>query len=160
MTAITPYPEPGGQTHTSGHSGSETSRDRAVTEDADGTTSARQQMVLKHVAWWRSTGVTVKKVRENTGLHHGQASSALSVLHKEGLIARLTERRDRCAVYVLPDFVNGRETAPHGRQKRALGLSGAEKRVLARIKGSQGSMILLPSEQGVLLGLIDRLTDG
>jgi hypothetical protein len=166
----TPYPEPHGEGFTSGWSGSETSHERAVSEDASGTTHYRQNEVVrllgrhtrtvKGLMGGREAGLTVADIREWTGWHHGQASSALSVLHKEGKIARLTERRDRCAVYVLPEYVDGRETAPHGRQKRALGLSGAEKRVLHRLNASEGSVILLPSEKGVLLGLIDRLTDG
>jgi hypothetical protein len=53
------------------------------------------------------------------GWHHGQASGALSDLHKAGLIARLVERRNRCSVYVLPEHVGGRATAAHGRNKPA-----------------------------------------
>jgi len=30
------------------------------------------------------------------------------VLHLEGAVARLEMRRNRCSVYVLPEFVNGR----------------------------------------------------
>lgn len=170
MSALTPYPEPDGQGRTSGWSGSDTSHERAVTEDTDGTTSARQNEVLRLLGrntrtisgtmGGREAGLTVADIRDRTGWHHGQASSALSVLHKEGKIARLQQRRGRCAVYVLPEYVNGRATAPHGRSKRPVGLSAAEKRVIARIKGSQGSVILLPSEQGVLLGLVERLTGG
>jgi hypothetical protein len=42
----------------------------------------------------------------------------LSDLHKAGRIARLTEERNRCKVYVLPEYVNGRETEPHGGRGR------------------------------------------
>ena len=52
-------------------------------------------------------------VRDTT-LHHGRVSGALSVLHKVGKLARLTETRDKCKVYVLPEYVNGRPTEPHG----------------------------------------------
>lgn len=53
-----------------------------------------------------------------TDLHHGQASSVLSVLHKEGRLARLTEKRERCAVYVLPEYVGDRAAAPYRPNKK------------------------------------------
>lgn len=53
-------------------------------------------------------GVTVKELCADMGVHHGQGSAALSHLHKEGVIARLDERRSRASVYVLPEYVNGR----------------------------------------------------
>lgn len=104
---------------TSGWSGSETSRERAETQDTDGTTSARQTETLNWLRERGTFGVTWKELANIELWHHGQASGVLSVLHKVGRIARLTERRDRCAVYVLPEYVNGRETAPHGRQRTA-----------------------------------------
>lgn len=108
---------------TSGWSGSATSHDRADREDHDGTTPYRQRYVIallrgRHAngaaTWGRDEGVTWKELADGTGWHHGQASGVLSVLHKTGRIARLTERRNRCAIYVLPEYVQGRETAAHG----------------------------------------------
>ena len=104
---------------TSGWSGSETSMERAVDADLDGTTTARQDTTLRHLGYCGVLGTTWKELAEGAGWHHGQASGVLSVLHKEGRIARLTERRSRCQVYVLPSNVNGRETAPHGRRRTA-----------------------------------------
>lgn len=98
----------------SGWAGSETSHERARDEDADGTTSERQAKVLALLTS-AVNGYTWRELAEVTGWHHGQASGALSMLHKEGRVARLTARRDRCQVYVLPEHVNGRETAAHGR---------------------------------------------
>jgi hypothetical protein len=43
----------------------------------------------------------------------GQA--CLSVLHKSGYVSRLTEKRDGQKVYVLPKYVEGRETEPVGK---------------------------------------------
>lgn len=103
---------------TSGWSGSDTSRERAQAEDGDGTTHVRQKRLLTYLAVCGAHGATWKDLSFATSWHHGQASGALSVLHKTGHIARLTERRDRCAVYVLPQFVQGRETAEHGRKAR------------------------------------------
>lgn len=101
---------------TSGWSGSDTSRERAERDDSDGTTADRQQRVLAILARLGAEGTTWKELAAATDWHHGQASGALSVLHKVGKVARLTERRNRCQVYVLPEHVNGRDTAPHGRR--------------------------------------------
>ena len=116
---VLPYPdrETG---RSSGWSGSETSAERAHTEDANGTTSERQQTVLLWLNLRRSAGATWKELAEAKGWHHGQASGVLSGLHKERRIARLAEeRRHRCAVYVLPQWVADRPTVEQGRERRA-----------------------------------------
>ena len=104
---------------TSGWSGSDTSRERAERDDVDGTTSRRQGRVIFALANEGVLGMTVKELRAEFGWHHGQASGVLSVLHKVGSIDRLVERRDRCAVYVLPQFRLGRDAVAHGRKPRA-----------------------------------------
>jgi len=100
---------------TSGYAaGSDASEDRARTEDADGTTGKRQRSVLAYVTVRGVYGATWREVADALDLHHGQSSAALSVLHKEGHLVRLVERRGgRSQVYVAPDFVEGREAAPH-----------------------------------------------
>jgi hypothetical protein len=103
---------------TSGWSGSDTSRARAVRADSDGTTSAHQRQALGSLAWRGSGGVTWRELADEYGWHHGTASGVLSVLHKEGRIARLSISRNRCKVYVLPEDVDGRETEEHGRKAR------------------------------------------
>ena len=110
-----PYP---GEPPTQGWSGSTASRDRAEIEALDGTVTRRQRQALELLRLRADRGVTVVEFRHETGLHHGQASSVLSVLHKVGRIARLTERRDRASIYVLPEYVGGRETARRATNKR------------------------------------------
>ena len=102
---LTPY------NNTSGYSGTDTSRERAEREDNDGTTSYRQRETLSFLHSRGALGATWKELGERYNWHHGQASGVLSVLHKEGIIVRLVQRRDKCAVYVLPQFVNGRVTS-------------------------------------------------
>ena len=97
----------------SGWSGSDTSEQRASNADANGTTGKNQEQTLKHLVLALHRGLTWKELSDLTGWHHGTASGALSVLHKVGRIARLTERRNKCAVYVAPSFVHGRETQAH-----------------------------------------------
>lgn len=111
MSGMTPY------AGTSGWSGSETSRQRAESDDSSGTTAQRQRQILELAVMRGSRGITVAEVRSILGLHHGQASGPLSVLHKEGVLQRLTETRERCKVYVANDFVQGRETEAPGRTR-------------------------------------------
>lgn len=102
---------------TSGWSGSETSRDRALTEDQSGISADRQKRVMNELQFAGECGLTWKELAICFNWHHGQASGVLSVLHKSNMVARLTERRNRCAVYVLPHNVKGRQIADHGRKK-------------------------------------------
>ena len=103
---------------TSGWSGSDTSRARAVSADRDGTTSAHQRQALESLAWRCSEGVTWRELADEYGWHHGTASGVLSVLHKDGVIARLSTSRQRCKVYVLRRWIGARETERHGRKAR------------------------------------------
>lgn len=99
---LTPY------AGTSGWSGTTTSHDRAIQEDSNGTTKDRQSYTLRIVTASKTYGITWRELADATGWHHGQASGVLSVLHKEGLIARLTEKRGKCAVYVGVNSVQNR----------------------------------------------------
>lgn len=106
-------------TGTSGWSGSDTSRERAINEDRQGITSARQRQILAMVAQSRVSGMTWREIAEQTGWHHGQVSGALSNLHRAGYLMRLTERRDRCAVYVRPEWRQDRDFAlPQSRARK------------------------------------------
>ena len=107
--------------------GAATSEERARRDDADGTTSKRQAKTLWALGaedgggrggTGREYGLTWKELADVGGWHHGQASGVLSNLHKAGKIARLTERRNRCFIYVLPEYVNSRETQEQGRPKQ------------------------------------------
>lgn len=111
-----PVPKPGmvpyGTTG-SGHAGNDTSRERQETEDALGTTAWRQAQALQMITEAKSAGVTVMEYEAEFGLHHGQASSALSHLHRAGHVARLKMRRSKQEIYVLPGFINGRDESPY-----------------------------------------------
>jgi hypothetical protein len=103
---LTPY------AGTSGWKGSEASYARVMLEDSNGTTSLRQRVALKRVWDQEFRGLTWKDLGEIENLHAGQSSGVLSVLHKQGLIVRLKERRNRCSIYVAPPFVKEREVSP------------------------------------------------
>jgi len=100
---------------TSGWSGSETSRERALDLDRKGITIKRQALVLSDLLVLGKYGVTWKELDRHFN-HHGITTNLLSVLHKSGAIERLSESRNRCLVYVLPEFTYGRETQAHGRK--------------------------------------------
>ena len=98
---------------TSGWSGTDTSRERVERDDRDGTTTRRQRAALAELDAALYRGRTWRELASTTGMHHGQASAALTHLHRAGKIARLAEKRDRCRVYVLPAYVHDRQTEPY-----------------------------------------------
>jgi len=115
---VLPYPD-AVTGMSSGWSGSETSANRAHRNDTTGVTAKRQRETLRLLEWKGAEGLTWLQLAQITGMHHGSASGALSTLHKAGRIARLTERRGRSAIYVIPEGVHGRETAGQGRKRQA-----------------------------------------
>lgn len=99
--------------------GSEESRNQARREAEDGTAAARQQRVLDALGSVGPNGMTIAYFRDNLarpGEHHGKISSTFSSLHKAGRIARLKQEDKGSALYVLPQFVGKRDTAPQGRR--------------------------------------------
>lgn len=99
--------------NTQGYAGTDTSEERARRDARDGTANERQRWVLGRLNLRGHAGLTVVDLRNDTGWHHGVASSVLTALHKDKKISRLVERRDRCKVYVLPDYVDYREESPY-----------------------------------------------
>lgn len=102
---------------TSGHSGTDTSKARAVEADRSGKTAMRQAQALELINQNYGRGLTWKEFSLITGLHHGTASGVLSVLHKAGRIARLKESRNGCKVYVGLNWVENRIVEKQGRNK-------------------------------------------
>ena len=134
---VLPYPSPTGPT--SGYAeGVATSEEHVRDMDADGRTAKQQRQSLLALTSAGSEGRTWRELDRLTGWGHGSTSRVLSDLHKAGKIARLTERRYRCFVYVLPEHVEGRETQEQGRPRQpqdglALAALQAEHK-LARIR--------------------------
>ena len=86
-----------------GHSGfvagSDTSKARALDEDDSGVTSQRMADVMETLRL-RPQGMIWAEVGKTLGLHHGQVSGSLSMLHKIGQIFMLKAKRDNCHIYV------------------------------------------------------------
>lgn len=98
---------------TSGWSGSETSRKRAISRDKSGRTGRNQMLALELMGRRGMRGITWKELATLANCHHGSASGTLSVLHRDGRISRLKEVRNQCKVYVLNTWVCERETEEH-----------------------------------------------
>ena len=88
--------------------------------DGSGATSLNQSLTLNHVRHQGERGLTWFELAEIMNWHHGTASGQLSVLDKVGLIRRLKEKRGRSSVYVLSQYVNGRELAKRKQRKLTL----------------------------------------
>ena len=100
---------------TSGHGGNGASRERAMRDDATGQTTRRQQWVLDRLWGAGPRGLTGHELADISGWNSGQTSNALSILHKEGRIARLRdERRNKSGVYVRLEWVGDRATEHRG----------------------------------------------
>jgi hypothetical protein len=99
-----------GYNDTSGHQAAESSAEGVRHADVTGITAKAQKYALIMATQGGRNGVTVAELRERHGsLHHGRISAALTNLHKAGRLAALRERRGHCGIYVLPEFVEGRE---------------------------------------------------
>lgn len=137
-----------GDEATAGWSGSDTSHERAERERDEGTVARRQRQALASLNAAGSNGLTWKELGAEQGWHHGQSSSVLSVLHMDARIARLVDRRERCHVYVLPEYVAGREVQPHGGRQgvRAMEAEVAQRK-LAALRALAEEYALLDSGQ-------------
>jgi hypothetical protein len=88
----------------------------------------RYNQIVRYVENRRSLGATWREVAAVFRLHHGEASGPLSTAHKDGDLAKLTEKRERCGVYVHPKYVNGRDTVKHGSTARSRQIQEAYNR--------------------------------
>lgn len=83
---------------------------RPVGVAAEPTARDFRRRVLDVVSGCRAEGATWKEVQTILGNEHGSISASLSTMHKAELLDRLSEERENCKVYVLPEWVQDRET--------------------------------------------------
>jgi hypothetical protein len=102
---------------TSGWSGSATSYERVKTLDKSGATAKFQKMFLDDLEAAGNQGLTSREWGLMHDFEHQTYSSVPSVLHLGGYVVRLTQRRGRHQIYVLPKWVNGRAESPHKSNK-------------------------------------------
>lgn len=100
--------------------GTPPSADAAREHERSGIKSKKQRLFAILIGQAKERGLTVGELREakNFRYHHGSSSGLLSTMHSRGILVALTERRGGQTVYVLPEYVNGRETRPYGRHAR------------------------------------------
>jgi hypothetical protein len=99
---------------TEGYAASEPSEERATRRARNGRAEAIQQQVWDMLTAAGPDGVIYTEVRDKLGVNSNIANPALSVLHKDGRIAKLSDKRDGCGIYVHIAHINGREVVPHG----------------------------------------------
>ena len=113
---VTPY------NGTGGWSGSEASKERAYYLIQSGELSRYQTLILQHLLTAKAYGATWAEIsiptKNGHKAHHGSISGPLSNLHKAGHISRLAEKRNRSHIYVINEWVMGRETSPYKPNKR------------------------------------------
>ena len=86
---------------TAGYVPTQASRERAHREVKDGTLAKRLDAVLTLLEQRGIIGATWQEVANALGIHHGQASGALSTLHRMGLVFSLRDKRNKCHPYVF-----------------------------------------------------------
>jgi hypothetical protein len=87
-----------------GHVDRPASVQRADREKVDGITVDRAFVVLSQLLERGEHGATWQELSSVLGLHHGQVSGCLSVLHKAGRVFATKALRGRCHVYVHESF--------------------------------------------------------
>lgn len=75
-------------------------------------TSRSKELLNQALADMGHDGLTNNEAGELLGMSPGTVSGQLSVMNRIGMVARLNERRNGQSVYVLPRYVNGRDTIP------------------------------------------------
>lgn len=83
----------------------DTSRDRAEREADNGTAEDRLCAVERELQRAGMVGATWQQLGQRLNLHHGQISSALTVLHRAGRAAMTTAKHNRCHYYIHADFI-------------------------------------------------------
>jgi len=84
---------------TTGHVDRPASIERAHREADDGTAADRALSILNELAR-EPFGLTWGEIADRLGLHHGQASGALSNLHRQGRVFMLRTKRGKAHPYV------------------------------------------------------------
>ena len=92
------------------------------TSNTLGDMTERSYQINRYLHHAGEYGCTWQDIADRMGTHHGTASGALSVMHKNKEIARLKDKRNGSSIYVLPQYVKGRATSSYrsSAAKRAL----------------------------------------
>ncbi|QDH93114.1 hypothetical protein QDA02_gp51 [Microbacterium phage Margaery] len=103
---------------TEGHNHAPASIDRAIRRARDGSAQVTQTRIMADLREQGYLGSTCHEAEARLGMSHESYSGARTNMHARGDIVRLTERRDRRHVYVLPEFRSTREAVPFRPNRR------------------------------------------
>ena len=166
-----PYRSPDG-TPTIGSSAPGTSKERADRETVTGRASQRQTTILQMLAEAGPVGLTYAEIADKTGWRGGTVTGALSVMHKEKMVAALktegipSNSRNGCGIYVLPAHVLGRITRPFKSNGRVIEerapqnrshLTENEKSLIRTIRSGMNADSVVRLRATTLKGLLDAL---
>ena len=84
-----------------------------LARDQHATFTDQQAAVLALAYDAARTGITGHDVQQATGWGDSSKSRAMSNLLRDGKLVRLSEKRNRGHIHVLPEHVNGRDIAPY-----------------------------------------------
>lgn len=125
---------------TSGHTGSEASEERVRDMDANGSLPSYRDLTLEWLGARGAYGATQAELQARLSVGHGTASQVLSTLHQAERVQRLSSKRLRSHVYVLPEYTLGRPLSGYRRlqsrevlRTRIADLEGALAQVLQDI---------------------------
>lgn len=80
---------------------------------ADAAAVTNVSTILSDIARRGVRGTTTEEASYRLSVGLSSYTGRRSELHRRGVIERLAEMRDGQHVYVMPEFVNGRETYPY-----------------------------------------------
>lgn len=145
---------------TAGYVPMQASRERAHREVKDGSLGKRLDAVLTLLDQRGIIGATWQEVAQALGIHHGQASGALSTLHRMGLVFSLREKRNRCHPYV-----HGRLRSMFFREQRndspSVTKAGMRRALLDELHATcviANEVGFTPNLQEAISMLVDRLS--
>jgi hypothetical protein len=139
--AWTPY----STSQQSGHQGE-------ASEDAEPGRRSLIEIAREELRLAGRRGLTWRELAATFGLHHGQASSALSNLHRTGGAVRLSERREGSGVYVTPLNIDGRATVAHRSQRKGISREQAQEIVREWVDEKHITIYLTDNEIDDLIG--------
>ncbi|QGJ95280.1 hypothetical protein QDA11_gp61 [Microbacterium phage Jayden] len=100
-------------TYADGTYGASAEASRDLERDQHATFTDQQSAVLALAYDAGTAGITGHDVQQATGWGDSSKSRAMSNLLRDGKLVRLTEKRDRGSVHVLPEHVGDRDTEPY-----------------------------------------------
>lgn len=150
-------------TYSDGTYGANADASRDLERDQHATFTDQQAAVLALAYDAGERGITGHDVQVATGWGDSSKSRAMSNLLRDGKLLRLTEKRDRGSIHVLPEHLAGREQEPYQSIAEKHYLRGREDSANdGRLAGLRDAFRILDSSDSLGEALIDlrRVIEG